>query len=97
MKKFLIFFILLALTGLIFGQTKVGTTAANFLTIPVGPRATGMGGAFVAVGDDATSAFWNSGGLSRAVRNELTFVHTDWLVNTDLNWLGFVVEFSCLF
>lgn len=92
MKKFLIFFILLALTGLIFGQTKVGTTAANFLTIPVGPRATGMGGAFVAVGDDATSAFWNSGGLSRAVRNELTFVHTDWLVNTDLNWLGFVFK-----
>lgn len=92
MKKFLIFFIVLTLTGLIFGQTKVGTTAANFLTIPVGPRATGMGGAFVAVADDATSAFWNPGGLSRAVRNELTFVHTDWLVNTDLNWLGFVFK-----
>ena len=72
----------------VFAQSKVGTTAANFLTIPIGPRATGMGGAFVAVSDDATSAFWNAGGLSRIERNELTFAHTQWLVDTKFNWVG---------
>jgi opacity protein-like surface antigen len=70
----------------------VGTTAANFLTIPVGPRATGMGGAFTAIANDATTAFWNAGGLSRVPRSELTFAYTEWLVETKFNWLGFVFK-----
>ena len=39
--------------------TKVGTSAAAFLRIPVGVRAGAMGSAFVAVADDASSMFWN--------------------------------------
>lgn len=74
------------------GQSKVGTTSANFLTIPVGPRATGMGGAFVAVANDVTTAFWNPGGLSRLDGNDFTVAHTGWLVGTDLNWLGIAVQ-----
>src|SRR3954454_7503401 len=31
---------------------------------PVGVRATGMGGAFVAVADDASAVFWNPAGLA---------------------------------
>src|ERR1043166_1692648 len=31
---------------------------------PVGVRAEGMGGAFVAVADDATAAWWNPAGLA---------------------------------
>ncbi|MFA6542176.1 MAG: PorV/PorQ family protein [Bacteroidota bacterium] len=69
-------------------QSKVGTTAANFLTIPIGPRATGMGGAFVAVANDATAAFWNSGGLSRLPSNEIILAHSEWFVGTKVNWLG---------
>ena len=34
--------------------TKVGTTAAKFLSIPAGTRALGFGGAFVSVADDPT-------------------------------------------
>jgi hypothetical protein len=75
-------------------QTKVGTTAANFLTIPVGPRATGMGGAFTAVADDATAAFWNAGGLSRLPDNEFTVTHTGWFVGTSVNWLGLAVKLN---
>ncbi len=37
--------------------------AGEFLTIPVGPRAIGMGGAFTAVADDATSPYWNPAGM----------------------------------
>ncbi len=73
-------------------QSKVGTTAANFLTIPVGARASGMGGAFVAVANDASAAFWNPGGLSRLQKNSLEITHANWLVGTDLNWLGFTMR-----
>lgn len=37
---------------------------AEFLRIPVGARAQGMGGAFVAVANDATAPFWNPAGLA---------------------------------
>jgi hypothetical protein len=92
MKKTLILSSILIFAGLLHAQTKVGTTAANFLTIPVGPRATAMGGAFTAVANDATTAFWNPGGLSRVPRSELTFAYTEWLVETNFNWLGFVYK-----
>jgi len=38
--------------------SKVGTTAAPFLEIEVGSRAIGMGGAFVAIANDATAIYW---------------------------------------
>ncbi len=36
----------------------------GFLAIEEGARATGMGGAFTAVADDATAVFWNPAGLA---------------------------------
>ncbi len=69
-------------------QSKVGTTAAQFLGIGVGPRATSMGGAFVATGTDASAMYWNPGALSRIGHSQIMASHTDWLVETDLNWVG---------
>ncbi|HPO13610.1 MAG TPA: outer membrane protein transport protein [Candidatus Hydrogenedentes bacterium] len=40
-----------------------------------GARAIGMGGAFIAVADDATAASWNPGGLTQLERPEISFVH----------------------
>lgn len=37
--------------------TKVGTTAGKFLSIPVGARALGMGGAFAAIANDASAMY----------------------------------------
>ncbi len=42
--------------------TKVGTTAAGFLAIDVGPRATAMGGAYVSLANDATVHVLESSG-----------------------------------
>lgn len=92
MKSIIPVIVVLIFSTAVFSQSKVGTTVANFLTIPVGPRATGMGGAFVAVADDATTAFWNPGGISRISRTELAVTHADWLVETDLNWIGLVFK-----
>ena len=88
MKKTLITIIVLIAAAMAYSQSKVGTTAANFLTIPVGPRAASMGSAFTAIADDATSAFWNAGGLSRMSRSEFTASTAEWLVGTRLNWIG---------
>ena len=88
-SKKIVIVALLAAASTVTAQSKVGTTAANFLTIPVGPRASGMGGAFVATADDGTDAFWNAGGLTHLLDN-YTFVvsHADWLVGTSLNWFS---------
>lgn len=82
--------VLLALAGEGFSQkvTKVGTTAAPFLNIPVGARALGMGGAFVSVANDATALFWNPGGLARLPGSEALFVHTNWIADIGFDFAG---------
>ncbi|GBD91994.1 hypothetical protein BMS3Abin04_02727 [bacterium BMS3Abin04] len=90
----LITIIILVFSVTLSAQSKFGTTAANFLTIPVGSRASGMGGAFVAVANDVTAAYWNPGGLSRLQSNEFNVNHADWLVNTKLDWAGIVMKLS---
>ncbi len=47
-----------------FGVDKTGTTAAKFLSIDIGARAVGMGGAFTSIANDATAMYWNPAGLS---------------------------------
>ena len=49
--------------------SKRGTTAAPFMNISQGARATAMGSAFVAVADDPSAIFWNPAGLSRLSKN----------------------------
>lgn len=68
--------------------SKVGTTAAEFLQIDVGPRAVAMGGAFVAAVDDASSLYWNPAGLSRMRGSELITTHTEWLADLTFDYLG---------
>jgi len=74
------------------GQSKVGTTAVPFLGISVGPRATAMGGAFTAMCSDATSLYYNPGGIAQMENSQFLATHTSWLVNTSLNWIGFVFK-----
>ena len=38
---------------------KVGTYSLQFLKMGVSARATGMGGAFTAIANDATATYWN--------------------------------------
>ena len=53
--------------------TKVGTTAGKFLSIPVGARALGMGGAFVAVANDVSAMYWNPAGIAGVYQTEALF------------------------
>lgn len=81
-----------ALPSSLAAQTKVGTTAAQFLGISVGPKALAMGSAYVASNEDATLLYWNPGGFAQTQRSEVVFSHTDWLVDTKFRWVGAVVN-----
>lgn len=77
----------------IFAQqvTKVGTTAGKFLSIPVGARAIGMGGAFVAVASDASAMYWNVAGIANLTQPEAIVTHAEWLAGISFNYGGVVL------
>lgn len=91
-----LFFVTFIILNLVQGQfvsnvSKVGTTAAPFLEIEIGSRALGMGGAFVAVANDATAIYWNPAGIARLSKSEATLIHTNWLVGTNFDFAGIVL------
>jgi hypothetical protein len=86
--------LLLAVPALAAGQSKVGTTAGQFLGISVGPRAIAMGSAYVAANDDATSLYWNPGAFQKNAQSQLVLSTTGWLVDTDFRWAGFQYAFD---
>lgn len=91
-KKFLYIIICLLLSvSLVFaGNDNVGTSAANFLKIGVGPRGTAMGGAFVAHVNDVTSLYWNPSGITNVTSLEVGVSFTDWILDIQHNFLGVV-------
>lgn len=70
---------------------KTGTTAAKFLTIGAGSRAIAMGGAFVAVANDATAMYWNVGGLPQLKGPEFLVNHTSWIADIGYTYAGFAL------
>ncbi|MBU0473299.1 MAG: PorV/PorQ family protein [Bacteroidetes bacterium] len=68
--------------------SKRGTTAAQFLKVSQGARGTGMGSAFVAVSDDASSMFWNVAGIARQNGNSVVFDHTQWIADLSYNFIA---------
>jgi hypothetical protein len=73
-------------------QSKVGTTAAQFLGISVGAKAIAMGDAFVASNDDVSSLYWNPGAFAAAGKSEIMFANTNWLAGTKFRWFGFMLN-----
>lgn len=67
-----------------------GITSAEFLKIGVNARAVAMGGAFVSIADDASSIYWNPGGLAQLKNAEIAFTHNIWLQNVTYDYMAFV-------
>lgn len=80
----------LALSANIF--EKVGTFDGQFLKIGVGARGAAMGGAFVAVADDATALYYNAAGIARIDqdRSELSINHANWPAEMNFDQVGYV-------
>lgn len=75
-------FLLLGLMAVAFhpveaGGTKISKFAGEFLSIGVGGRALGLGGAFVALANDVTAGYWNPAGLSHLDYPEFTLMHDE--------------------
>lgn len=65
---------------------KVGTYALQFLKIGVSARATGIGGAFTAICNDATSTYWNPAGMVDVTRTTVSLNHTWWPADISLDY-----------
>ena len=94
MKKLNKYIILLFLITSAFGVDKAGTTAAKFLSIGVGSKATGMGGAFTSIADDATAMYWNPAGLSFNKTKEVYFNHANWIADISFDYFGFTIPMN---
>jgi hypothetical protein len=65
-------------------MTKSGTTSAQFLKIGIGPKAIGMGGAFVSVANDVSAVYWNPAGLGKIQSGEAMFTHIQWIADINV-------------
>ena len=72
MRKYSYIILLILVHQLIYAQLlpnlggqRVGTSAAQFLKIGIGPRAEAMGQAYVAIANDAEALFYNPAGISQ--------------------------------
>ncbi|MDZ7765928.1 MAG: UPF0164 family protein [Melioribacteraceae bacterium] len=81
-QEILLLFLMISLTAYAQESDQVGTSMANFLKIDVGSRASALGGAFVAMADDASATYWNPGGLVNVKKNEAMFQSTNWVADT---------------
>lgn len=78
------------------GVSKTGTTAAKFLSIGIGAKANGMGGAYSSIADDATALYWNPAGVATINEYQTYFSHTSLFADINLNFVGFVIPVGAL-
>ncbi len=84
LKRFLILVAFFGLLAPAYGQVKVGTAGAKFLSIGVVPRAMGLGEAFTAVANDASSVFWNPAGIAHLKGAAFFSSYTHWIADGHL-------------
>ena len=64
------------------------------IMIGAGTRATAMGGAAVAAGNDLSSLFWNPAGLEQLKSTQFSFIHNTWLQDINRETVIFAVPFG---
>ena len=91
MKKVLktLFLIALSVSTMSAAFADSAGGAGAYLKMGVGARALGMGSAFTAMADDATSAFWNPAGLARLQKGEASFMHANLTMDREYNFFNY--------
>lgn len=79
-------------------QSRVGTTAANFLTLGAGAPGASLGHAYTASATGADALFWNPGGAAiphrSGQRSGLFFSNNQWIAGIDFNTAGITIPIS---
>ncbi len=76
-KLFFVLFVLLSTTASFYSQTVIGKYGGEFLSIGAGGRASGMGGASVALVNDVTAGYWNPAGLAKMNYPQFSLMHEE--------------------
>ncbi|MEM6297479.1 MAG: PorV/PorQ family protein [Bacteroidota bacterium] len=78
----------------VFAQLETPKYSNEFLTLGVGGRALGMGGAQVGVTNDVTAAYWNPAGLlAMRDKHEIGLMHTSYFGGiANYDYLGFATK-----
>jgi len=98
-RKVLLGWLILVLIVALFGKISVaetnnGQTAADFLLIGSGARAAGMGDAFTAVAEGASTAYFNPAGLAEIDGGEVLLSHFAWYQDMSLEYGVFAYRLS---
>lgn len=76
-KVYVLSFLVLLLSSNVFSQVVIGKYAGEFMAIGVGGRPLGMGGAYVALANDATAGYYNPAGLIRLNYPQISLMHDE--------------------
>ena len=91
---FVLFFLLFSISS-INSQTVIGKYGGEFLSIGAGGRASGMGGASVAVVNDVTAGYWNPAGLARMNYPQVSLMHEEHFGNlVNYNYGAVAIPYS---
>jgi len=72
-----------------FRKEAIGTTTADFLNLPVGARAIGMGGAYTAISEEASGIYWNPAGLVQIPKLSVTFMRADYIADINYQYIAY--------
>jgi len=94
-KLFSILVIMILLSCQAFPQTAVAKYAGEFMAIGVGGRPLGMGGAFTAISNDVTAAYYNPAGLANLNYPQISLMHDERFGNLiNYEYAGVAIPFS---
>ncbi|RMD48208.1 MAG: hypothetical protein D6830_07300 [Ignavibacteria bacterium] len=95
MKKFVLLSLLLLTPMALSSQTVIAKYGGEFLSLGVGGRALGMGGAYLAVANDVTAGYWNPAGLARLNYPQISLMHEEHFGNlVNYNYGGVAIPYG---
>jgi hypothetical protein len=78
-----------------YSQTVFSKYAGEFMSIGVGARALGMGGAYVAIANDVTSGYYNPAGLASVNYPQIALMHAEQFGNlVNYDYAGVTIPFG---
>jgi hypothetical protein len=92
--SFIIILVIFIFANSLLAVSKSGTSAAQFLKIGIGPRATALGGTFVGLANDVTAMYWNPAGLAWLGERQFLASHTEWFADINHEFAGINLPIS---